>query len=283
MSNRDNKYKNYDDISIDEPVTKIITGFIIILVVSIIVYFICVSFKPKGQFSYYYSSYPTNNEGFIHSRLISGINSENTRPNEATRIDYKAINDSLVDVSKRSNGELFEEYNDKDMKNASNDKNYYMDKINGTRWKRGLYRQQQNKQNSYQNQTSIDGASTANNRVNYTGLSALGTVKGNVEDSAQHVNNMKVSNKGTKMFKHLNNATIDDRGYAKPESFAPTNNGNGLLTNARLAGGAMNLNALNGTMWKKYKPINPTSPYPAEMNIMEGKPTPLTYESNTDW
>lgn len=263
---------------------KLIIGFVIIIFICVIVYFLCYSLQPKPP----YGGYPMN-EGFIHRRLMSTTNSEMNRPNEAVKVDYKAVSDSLNSVCDASGGKLFNEFNNKEMKSATNDKAYYMDKINGTRWKRGLNRQQQNKQRDYNGQTSIEGVSTANNRVNYNGLSALGTVKGNIPnddnitDNAKRVNNLPVSKKGTKMFKHLNNATIDDRGYAKPEAFTPTNEGGGLLTNSRLAGGAMNLNALDGTMWKKYKPINPTSPYPAEMNIMEGKPAPLTYEANPNW
>ena len=280
-------------------ITKVIVGIVIFVFVCIIVYFICLSFQPKPHVLYSgglmvgsIDEQPQEeanslrpSEGFIHRRLVSAANSESNRPNEGTRIDYKAVNDSLASVCDASDGKLFCGLD----KKASDSKTYYMDKINGTRWKRGICRQQQNKQREYNGQTSVEGVSIGNNRVNYNGLSALGTIKGSVpecdgvSDNAKRVNSLPASKKGTEMFKHLNNATIDDRGYANPEAFTPTNDGGGLLSNARLAGGAMNLNGLNGTMWKKYKPVDATSPFPAQMNIMEGRPAPFNFVSNPNW
>lgn len=277
----------------NDVIIKTITGIGIILFISIIVYFICITFCNKPSVGYcgggLMLSSPPGQEGFIHRRLISAANSESNRPNEGTRIDYNAINESLASVCKSSDGKLFCGFDKKAMKNATDSKTYYMDKINGSRWKRGICRQQQNKQRDYNGQVAVEGVGTGNNRVNYNGLSALGTVKGSVPEcddvsaNAKQVNNLPVSKKGTEMFKYLDNATIDDRGYANPEAFEPTNTGGGLLSNARLAGGAMNLNALNGTMWKKYKPINPTSPFPAQLNIMEGKPAPFNFVANPNW
>ena len=229
-------------------------------------------------------------EGFTHRRLVAGFNGENIRPNEGVRIDNDSIVESMKSVNEASDGKLFCGIDKPDKtKSARNDKTYYMDKVNGSRWKRGVCRQQQNKKRDYHQQSTVNGLSTANDRVNYTGLSSLGTVKGhvpecdNVRDAARQVHALPPTKKGTEMFRNLDDATLDDRGYANPEAFTPTNDGFGQISNMRMAGANMNLNALNGTMWKKHKVGNPTSPYPAELNIMEGHAAPFKYVANPDW
>ena len=232
-----------------------------------------------------------NKEGFIHRRLNSVMYSENNRPeaHEDQMVDYSQVGQTLSQLNDDSNDKLFCDFNKDNMKSATDDKSYYMDKINSSRWKRGVCRQQANKQKDYNGQVSIEGVSTGNNRVNFNGISSLGTVKGDISfceepcEAAKQLQRLPPSKKGTEMFKHLNEATIDDRGYANPEMKEGFTTSASMITNKRLSGGQMDLSALTGTTWKKYNMNNPNNPFPPRLNIAEGHAQPLDYVSNPNW
>ena len=215
---------------------------------------------------------PQQKEGFVRPRSWAGA-MRNRAVSGENMVDPRAIRESLRSVAEASDCKLFSNYCDSSNK-SSNGSKEYVQKLANSRYKRGILRQQMkgNDGRPYRDQKTVSGTSTANARVNYSGLGALGTVS------------EPVTKKGTEMFKNLDCAIIDDRGYAKPEAFLPTTSNQALTTTSRLGGANMSLNALAGTTWKKFKDVkSPITPTRVEMEIMEGHSQPFSYEYNPNF
>ena len=206
-------------------------------------------------------------ENFVLPRAFAVANAR--RSDKDTRVDPCNVVRSLKDVAERSDGRFFDDFREVDtgMKSAKDSTKKCLDKLATQRMKRGLLRQSALKEEDYKAQSTVPGVSTANQRLNYNGMGSIGTTK--------------VRN-NNEMFKNLENVAIDDRGYAQPERFEPCGENSPLACNSRLCGVNMNLNAIAGTMLKKYRSGSVTNPQQEKLTLMNGGPQPLVYDANPD-
>lgn len=206
-------------------------------------------------------------ENFVLPRAFAVANAR--RSDKDTRVDPCNVVSSLKDVAERSDGRFFDDFREVDtgMKSAKDSTKKCLDKLATQRMKRGLLRQSALKEEDYKAQSTVPGVSTANQRLNYNGMGSIGTTK--------------VRN-NNEMFRNLENVAIDDRGYAQPERFEPCGENSPLACNSRLCGVNMNLNAIAGTMLKKYRSGSVTNPQQEKLTLMNGGPQPLVYDANPD-